>query len=79
MSDDTKDNNVIYLNNSLEFTPEAVSVVCKLAGEKLTDVVILGSDNDGLIKMITTQEDVAEILFYLETAKFSIMQGGLDD
>lgn len=79
MSDDTKDNNVIYLNKRLEFTSEAVPVVCKLAGEMLKDVVILGEDHDGVIKMITTQGDVAEILFYLESAKFAMMQGGLDD
>ena len=54
-------------------------VVCKIAGETLKDVVILGEDHDGEIKMITTQGDVAEILFYLESAKFAIMQGGFDD
>ena len=54
-------------------------VVCKLAGETLKDVVILGEDHDGTIKMITTQPDVAEILFYLESAKFAMMQGGFDD
>jgi len=79
MSDDTKDNNVIYLSKRLEFTSEAVPVVCKLAGETLKDVVILGEDHDGAIKMITTQPDVAEILFYLESAKFAMMQGGFDD
>jgi hypothetical protein len=45
----------------------------------LKDVVILGEDHDGVIKMVTTQGDVAEILFYLESAKFAMMQGGLDD
>jgi len=79
MSDDTKDNNVIYLNKRLEFTTEAVPVVCKLAGETLKDVVILGESRDGTIKMITTQPDVADILFYIESAKFAIMQGGLED
>jgi hypothetical protein len=79
MSDDTKDSNVIYLNKRLEFSSEAVPVVCKLAGEMLKDVVILGEDHDGAIKMITTQGDVSEILFYLESAKFAMMQGGFDD
>ena len=40
---------------------------------------MMGEDHDGAIKMITTQGDVAEILFYLESAKFAIMQGGFDD
>ena len=79
MSDDTKDSNVIYLSKRLEFTTESVPLVCQLAGETLKDVVILGEDYSGSIKMITTQSDVADILFYLESAKFAMMQGGLDD
>jgi len=54
--------------------------VCEVAGQMLKDVVIMGEAEDGTIKMMTTQPDPAEILFYLESAKFAIMAGGgLDD
>jgi hypothetical protein len=32
---------------------------------------------DGTVKMMTTQEDVADILFYLESAKHAMMSEGL--
>lgn len=74
------DNNVVYLHSKLVFKAEPVPAVCELAGQILKDVVILGEAEDGSIKMMTTQPDPAEILFYLESAKFAIMaSGGLDD
>jgi len=75
-----KVDNVAYLNKKLQFTQDPVPTVCELAGQTLKDVVILGEAEDGTIKMMTTQPDPAEILFYLESAKFAIMAGGgLDD
>lgn len=75
MSEDMKDNNVVYLNKHLRLLSEPVPAVCEIAGELMQDVVILGTAKDGTIKMMTTQGDVADILFYLESAKFAIMQG----
>ena len=50
---------------------------CRQASD---DVVILGSDKEtGAIKMMTTQEDVADILFYLEVAKKAILDQGVHD
>lgn len=74
------DDNVVYLNNRLKFSEDPVPILCELAGQVLKDVVIMGEAEDGSIKMMTTQPDPAEILFYLESAKFAIMAGGgLDD
>ena len=39
----------------------------------------LGEAEDGTIKMMTTQPDPAEIIYYLENAKYAILAGGLDD
>ena len=74
------DDNVVYLHSKLVFKADPVPTVCELAGQMLKDVVIMGEAEDGTIKMMTTQPDPAEILFYLESAKFAIMAGGgLDD
>ena len=74
------DDNVVYLHSKLVFKADPVPTVCELAGKILKDVVIMGEAEDGTIKMMTTQPDPAEILFYLECAKFAIMAGGgLDD
>ena len=71
--------NIVHFPRKIEFKRDPVPVLCEIAGKTLTDVLILGSTEDGTIKMITTQEDVADILFYLEAAKFSIMEGGLSE
>jgi|TARA_E500000178_G_scaffold262673_1_gene259717 hypothetical protein len=71
--------NIVHFPRKIELKKDPVPVLCEIAGKTLTDVLILGSTEDGTIKMITTQEDVADILFYLEAAKFSIMESGLSE
>ena len=78
------DDNIIYFSkdqpNIEKIDASAVQVLCDLAGRHLDDIVILGSDKDtGAIKMMTTQEDVADILFYLEVAKKAILDQGMHD
>ena len=73
--------NVVYLEqpNKIEVVLDPVPVVCEYASKIYKDVVILGEAEDGSIKMMTTQEDVADILFYLESAKFSLLGAGLQE
>jgi len=60
--------------NTDDFERFKVSKLCNDASEMLEDVVILGSTSDGTVKMMTTQDDVADILFYLEVAKKTILE-----
>ena len=71
--------NVVYLHSKLVFKKDPVPTVCEVAGQMLKDVVILGEAEDGTIKMMTTQPDPAEIIYYLENAKNAILAGGMDD
>ena len=78
------DDNVVYFSKDVPSIERpdatAVEVLCEIAGRYLDDVVILGSDKEsGAIKMMTTQEDVADILFYLEVAKKAILDQGVHD
>jgi len=70
--------NVVHLKSRLNFTKDPVPTVCEMAGQMLKDVVILGEAEDGTIKMMTTQPDPAEIMYYLENAKFVLLAGGMD-
>lgn len=84
--------NIHYLGGSVEekdvvFTPDdsfnehetdnGVQRMCDTASSLLVDVVILGATEDGTVKMLTTQDDVADILFYLEVAKKSLLDNGV--
>lgn len=70
--------NVVHLKSRLNFTKDPVPTVCEMAGQMLKDVVILGEAEDGTIKMMTTQPDPAEIIYYLENAKFVLLAGGIE-
>ena len=75
----TEKDNVVYLNNVMKLSTNPVPVLCEIAGGMLKDVLILGEDEDGTIKMITTQPDTAELLFYLKSAEYALMAGGMDE
>ena len=41
--------------------------------------VYVAENKDGQVQMITTIADPAEVLWYMEAARFGIMTGGLED
>lgn len=71
--------NVVYLKHIFNKSRNSVEDLCDYASQELEDVLIIGRDQDGYIKMITNQPDPAELLFYMESAKFSLLAGGLTD
>lgn len=71
--------NVVYLNERIKYMVDPVPMVCEVAGRMLSDVVIVGTGKDGSIKMMTSVEDIPDIVWYLETAKYSLMAGGLSE
>jgi len=73
--------NIVYLKQpqKIEVVLDPVPIICEYASKIYKDVVILGQAEDGTIKMMTTQEDVADILFYLESAKFSLLGSGVEE
>ena len=57
-------------------TVKPVPLVCEMAAEQFDQIVILGSsDKDGMVQMITTMKDPADVLWHIESAKFAIMHG----
>jgi|TARA_R110000822_G_C15100161_1_gene471784 hypothetical protein len=71
--------NVIKFPYKIRRTSKPVPMVCEMASERFEQIVVLGSDKQDQIQMVTTLKDPAEVLWYLETARFSIMQGMEDD
>jgi hypothetical protein len=71
--------NIVYLNERIKYMVDPVPMVCEVAGRMLSDVVIVGTGKDGSIKMMTTVEDIPDIVWYLETAKHSLLSGGLEE
>ncbi len=49
--------------------------VCDLAKARLKNVVIMGVTKQGQVQLISTFQDPAEVLWYLESSKMGLMQG----
>lgn len=49
--------------------------VCDLAKARLENVVIMGVTKQGQVQLISTFQDPAEVLWYLESSKMGLMQG----
>ena len=79
MTDENDNDNVVYLNQRIKLSADPVPTVCEFAGKILADAIIVGQSKDGSIKMMTTIEDVADIVWYLETAKHSLLSGGIEE
>ena len=71
--------NVIPFRLKVKKTAEPVPAVCEVAGKIFKEIIIMGENHEGQVQMITTVSDPAEILWYMEAARFGIMTGGVDD
>ena len=60
-------------------TTEPVPAICEVAGKVFKKVIIMGENHDGVVQMLTTVSDPADILWYMEAARFGIMTGNLED
>ena len=67
--------NVIKFPYKMRRTVKPVSVVCEMAAEEFEQLVIMGQNKKGQVQMITTLGDPADVLWYMEAARFGIMQG----
>ena len=60
-------------------TKEPVPMVCDVASQVFKEIIIMGENHEGQVQMITTVSDPAEVLWYMEAARFGIMTGGVED
>ncbi len=65
--------------NKIKKTREPVPVICELAGAAFKSVIIMGENHEGDVQMVTTVSDPAEVLWYMEAARFGIMTGNMED
>ena len=71
--------NVVYLTHRYTDVPTAsVPAVCGVAAKIMECAVIVGTDEDGSVKMMTTMNDTDEILRHLDAARHHLLSGGSD-
>ena len=67
--------NVLKFPYKLKRTQMPLERVCDMAKARLDKVVIAGVTDQGQVQLLSTFQDPAEVLYYLETAKMGLMQG----
>ena len=73
-------NNIVPIRpRHIQKIQDPVVEVCNKAGEVLKNVLILGEDHEGQVQLLTTVPDLSEVLWYMEAARFAIMNEGVDD
>ncbi len=68
------EDNVIKFPGKVKKTKLLLHQVCDTAKKRLEQAIIMGLTKQGKVEMITTFEDPAEVLWYLESAKMGLMQ-----
>lgn len=56
----------------------SIAEICKNAGETFTEIVIIGCNQNGDQQVITTVEDPANFLWYLESTKIAVLTGAFN-
>ena len=56
-----------------------VKKVCDMASKEFKELIIIGEDNEGQLKMITTLENYADIVYIMEIIKLGIITKGAEE
>tara|TARA_A100001201_G_scaffold94461_1_gene81912 strand:- start:634 stop:867 length:234 start_codon:yes stop_codon:yes gene_type:complete len=56
-----------------------VKKVCDIASKEFKELIIIGEDNEGELKMITTLENYADITYIMEIIKLGLITKGAEE
>ena len=56
-----------------------VKKVCDIASKEFKELIIIGEDNQGELKMITTLENYADIAYIMEVIKLGLITKGAEE
>jgi hypothetical protein len=70
--------NVINFEKILK-TKDPVKKVCDIASKEFNDLMIIGEDKNGELRMITTMDNYADMTFMIEIIKLGILTKGGED
>jgi hypothetical protein len=65
--------------NSIRKTKDPVEKVCELASKEFRELIIIGEDKEGELKMVTTLENYADITYIMEIVKLGLLTRGAEE
>ena len=69
--------NIINLD-SIRKTKDPVARICDLASKEFKELLLIGEDKDGQLKMVTTIEEPADMLYMFEIVKLGLITKGAE-
>tara|TARA_E500000305_G_C3833116_1_gene148263 strand:- start:287 stop:541 length:255 start_codon:yes stop_codon:yes gene_type:complete len=69
--------NIINFEKILK-TKDPVKKVCDIASKEFRDVLLIGEDKNGELRMITTLENYADMMYMMEIIKMGIITKGAE-
>ena len=67
--------NIINFEKILK-SKDPVKKVCDIASKEFNDLMIIGEDKNGELRMVTTMDNYADMTFMLEIIKLGILTKG---
>tara|TARA_Y100000114_G_C11542752_1_gene223414 strand:+ start:105 stop:338 length:234 start_codon:yes stop_codon:yes gene_type:complete len=64
---------------SIRKSKDPVKKVCDIASKEFKELIIIGEDNQGELKMITTLENYADITYIMEVIKLGLITKGAEE
>ena len=64
---------------SIRKSKDPVKKVCDIASKEFKELIIIGEDNEGELKMITTLENYADITYIMEVIKLGLITKGAEE
>ena len=70
--------NIIHFD-SIRKTKDPVEKVCQMASKEFAELIIIGEDKQGELKMVTTLENYADINYIVDIVKFGLLTKGAEE
>tara|TARA_R100001510_G_scaffold21585_1_gene18901 strand:- start:189 stop:422 length:234 start_codon:yes stop_codon:yes gene_type:complete len=65
--------------DAIRKSKDPVKKVCDMASKEFKELIIIGEDNEGELKMITTLENYADITYIMEVIKLGLITKGAEE
>ena len=65
--------------DAIRKSKDPVKKVCDIASKEFKELIIIGEDREGELKMITTLENYADITYIMEVIKLGLITKGAEE
>ena len=79
LSSSTKMKDNIINFESIRKTKDPVARICNVASKEFENLLIIGEDKKGQLKLVTTIEENADMVYMMEIVKLGLITKGVEE